>query len=397
MKKHIFIFASLLMMCSVPTYAQKAWTQYVTGSASINLFANCANTNLLFDTAGNVTCSAALTFDPTTSIVVLGSQALPATLTTGTSATTGTPLTITAASGGASGSAGGAIAVTGGTGNAAGVAAGGTITMTGGLGGTTQGNGGAVNINGGSAQATASAASGGAVNISGGTGGTGTTGNGGALTFNTGTASGSVTGNGGAATFATRGGSTAATTTANAGNLSFTTGNGGASATTTANGGNITFTAGNGGAAAATAAGGTITLSSGTGVATSQNGTLVLKQAGVNWLISDVNDNVISLGAPADQGFSRQTPATGFSITVPNNTSHLVLHPAGTLATGTVVLPSAPINGQALEVLTDQTITALTVSPNAGQTLVNAPTTLVAGTAFSYFFCTADAEWYRRF
>lgn len=102
--------------------------------------------------------------------------------------------------------------------------------------------------------------------------------------------------------------------------------------------------------------------------------------------------------------YSYQTPATGFNITIPSTVDNLVLNPAGTLATGTIVMPATPIDGQRVVVSTSQIITALTVSPNAGQTLLNAPTTLqlwantagaISGYGFSYIYILSITTWVR--
>lgn len=88
-------------------------------------------------------------------------------------------------------------------------------------------------------------------------------------------------------------------------------------------------------------------------------------------------------------------PATGFSITIGAGIHALVLDPAGTLATGTVTMPAEPPDQFRLEVASTQTITALTVAANAGQTIKNAPTTLAAGGAFAYRYSEANSTWYK--
>lgn len=94
-----------------------------------------------------------------------------------------------------------------------------------------------------------------------------------------------------------------------------------------------------------------------------------------------------------------QTPITGFSITIPDSTQFLVLDPAGTLATGTVKMPSHPGDGQVQGINSSQTITALTVSPNTGQSIKNAPTTLVVSTTspqgYVFIYRAANTTWYR--
>lgn len=94
---------------------------------------------------------------------------------------------------------------------------------------------------------------------------------------------------------------------------------------------------------------------------------------------------------------SVQTPVNGFTITVPTRTQVLQLTPAGVLATGTVITSSDPYNGQVMELLSTKTITAFTLTANAGQTVVNAPTTLIGGTGVAYYYNSAMTTWFRRY
>jgi hypothetical protein len=93
--------------------------------------------------------------------------------------------------------------------------------------------------------------------------------------------------------------------------------------------------------------------------------------------------------------YVRQVPVTGFSIVFPNMTTALILAPAGTLATGAVTLPASPLDGQLCYVLSSQTITGLTVSPNVGQTLNGGVTTIPANSTLMWVYCLAVATWYR--
>ena len=108
--------------------------------------------------------------------------------------------------------------------------------------------------------------------------------------------------------------------------------------------------------------------------------------------------NLINSQAVADQSKSVQVPLTGFTITIANNISSLILDPAGTLATGTINLPATPIDGQIVRISSSQTITSLTVSGN-GNTIKNAPTALTISATgsygFTYIFHTANTTWYR--
>jgi hypothetical protein len=109
----------------------------------------------------------------------------------------------------------------------------------------------------------------------------------------------------------------------------------------------------------------------------------------------DTSGNIINKKGTADQSYSLQAPTTGFSITIGAGVKSLVLNPGGTLATGTIVMPASPIDGQEIRVSSSQTITALTVSANTGQTISNAPTTLTAGTGFAYIYNLSGTNWFR--
>lgn len=109
----------------------------------------------------------------------------------------------------------------------------------------------------------------------------------------------------------------------------------------------------------------------------------------------DANGNFISLQAVADQSKSVQVPTTGFSITIANNISTLILNPAGTLSSGTVTMPATPIDGQIIRIASSQIITALTISPNSGQTMADAfSTTLGAGSGKGYIYHLAGTVWF---
>lgn len=91
----------------------------------------------------------------------------------------------------------------------------------------------------------------------------------------------------------------------------------------------------------------------------------------------------------------RVVPTTGFTNTIANITSYYILEPAGTLATGTLTMPASPVNEQVVTIASTQTITALTHSPNTGQTLKGALTTIAADGNASWIYRTANTTWYR--
>lgn len=86
-------------------------------------------------------------------------------------------------------------------------------------------------------------------------------------------------------------------------------------------------------------------------------------------------------------------PVAGFSYTIGDRVGTLILDPAALLATGTLVMPAAPLQMQKVVVSSTQTITVLTVSANAGQSIKNALTTLTLGGGFAYIYI--GTTWYR--
>lgn len=83
--------------------------------------------------------------------------------------------------------------------------------------------------------------------------------------------------------------------------------------------------------------------------------------------------------------FGTNTPTTGFSYAIPANQAFTELTPAGTLATGTVTLPSVFPQGERLEIFSTQAISALTITAPGGLSIVGAAVTaLAANTALAY-------------
>jgi len=94
------------------------------------------------------------------------------------------------------------------------------------------------------------------------------------------------------------------------------------------------------------------------------------------------------------QQYDYQTPTTGFSYTFAAGTQTLVMNPAGTLATGTITMPSAPADGMTITFSSIQQITALTLNGNTGQSVSSAVTFLPAKTTASYVYRIANTTWY---
>ena len=95
------------------------------------------------------------------------------------------------------------------------------------------------------------------------------------------------------------------------------------------------------------------------------------------------------------QAYDYQTPTTGFSYTFASGVQTLVMNPAGTLATGTITMPATPADGMTIRFSSSQIITALTLSPNSGQSVVAAVTSLVLGGSAQYIYRATNTTWYR--
>jgi hypothetical protein len=98
-----------------------------------------------------------------------------------------------------------------------------------------------------------------------------------------------------------------------------------------------------------------------------------------------------------------EAPLTGVSITIAATTRTLIIEPAGTIATHTVVLPAstALVDGQAFGLCSTQIITALTITPGSGTTVSNTQTATIvplgtgAAACPEWIYRQANTTWYR--
>jgi hypothetical protein len=86
---------------------------------------------------------------------------------------------------------------------------------------------------------------------------------------------------------------------------------------------------------------------------------------------------------------------TGFSLTISNDVDHFTLEPAGTLATGTIVMPATAYDGFVVAIMSTQTITALTLNANTGQSIIGGVSTLTANQPVHYIYRASNTTWYR--
>ena len=92
---------------------------------------------------------------------------------------------------------------------------------------------------------------------------------------------------------------------------------------------------------------------------------------------------------------SYRSVANAFTETVGNSDDVVIFYNAGAIATGTITMPAAPLDGQVVRLSFAMTITTLTVSPNAGQSILGAPTTATVSTGYAFVYRSANTTWYR--
>lgn len=94
-------------------------------------------------------------------------------------------------------------------------------------------------------------------------------------------------------------------------------------------------------------------------------------------------------------GIQYVSATSGSSTTINNNTGALIIDAGGTLATYTIVMPSAPVNGQAIKIAFGVTVTALTHTVSGGQTINSALTSGSTAGGGEWVYYTSNSTWYR--
>lgn len=106
-------------------------------------------------------------------------------------------------------------------------------------------------------------------------------------------------------------------------------------------------------------------------------------------LASTTNSNITQYSSPS---------STGFSVSINDSYQNvwLILQPTGTLAAGTLVLPSSAnvIDNQEIIVNSTNQVTTLTISGN-GSTVTGAPSTIAANGYFKLKYNSTLTTWYR--
>lgn len=112
------------------------------------------------------------------------------------------------------------------------------------------------------------------------------------------------------------------------------------------------------------------------------------------WQIERANGRITVNKAGCDTSGSFQVVSTGFLVAFGDTTGLIALDPAGTLATGTITMPASPLDGQIATISSTQTVTALTLSPNTGQSIKAAAMTILAGQTLRYRYRASNTTWY---
>lgn len=98
-------------------------------------------------------------------------------------------------------------------------------------------------------------------------------------------------------------------------------------------------------------------------------------------------------------GFSTDynTAVNGGGRGVPDACNVVIAHIASqaTIAGWTLIMPASPKDGQTLHLVTDGTITTLTVTPNTGQTVRGGVTTVSSTSSVGWVYSSTDTTWYR--
>lgn len=101
---------------------------------------------------------------------------------------------------------------------------------------------------------------------------------------------------------------------------------------------------------------------------------------------------------------SIQNHISGTTVTVGNAVNVIYINPASTLATLTITLPATPHTSNVIEIYfggtmtSGEVVTAITISPNTGQTLLQAGTlsSIEAGEHISYRWNNSLSKWFRK-
>ena len=105
-----------------------------------------------------------------------------------------------------------------------------------------------------------------------------------------------------------------------------------------------------------------------------------------------VPDGALPPTAVAPDYSGQVTVSTGFSLTLAHQRT--LLAPATEIATGTIIMPATTVNGRSYRVSSRQQIDSLTITPDSGHTVADAPTFFPASQLLEITFDLPSATWY---
>lgn len=114
-------------------------------------------------------------------------------------------------------------------------------------------------------------------------------------------------------------------------------------------------------------------------------------------LIGRLVTNTEGLPAFAPGVFTYSAPISGATVTMAQGDQRVIIDPAGAIAALTVTLPSAPQDGNTVEMMTSQAITALTVNAPGGASVNGGAFMLTANGGASWLYRSVNTTWYRRY
>lgn len=114
-----------------------------------------------------------------------------------------------------------------------------------------------------------------------------------------------------------------------------------------------------------------------------------IRKASLNTLLTFLSQN-LSVDRLVTQ-YAAPT-ATGFSVTIAQRNTHLILTPSAGYAAGTIVLPANPVDRDEFLMNSTQAVTTITFS---GGTVIGAPTGIAANGFARYKFDALLSRWYR--
>jgi hypothetical protein len=108
-----------------------------------------------------------------------------------------------------------------------------------------------------------------------------------------------------------------------------------------------------------------------------------------------ISGDLVSAGAQADQSADVVAMTFGGSHTIVNGSSWVCLTAGATISLFTLTMPAAPLDGHDLWISTGPTVTKFVLLPNSGQSISEAPGSLLANSTVHYRYRAASTSWLR--